>query len=96
MDKKTSGKEQEHQEQNNKLESEVVGGRRQLKPNVVNISFKHETVKEDCNGIRRGRRCSSGRLRELGYVTDSSEPGCNADGRMRVRSAHQVRLKRNG
>ena len=96
MDKKTSGKEQEHQEQNDKLESEVVGGRRQLKPNVVNISFKDETDKEDCKGITRVRRCSSGRLRELGYATGDSEPGSNADGRMRVRSAHQVRLKRNG
>ena len=96
MDTKKGGQEQGQQEQNDKVEGEVVGGRRQLKPNVVNISFKDETDKEDCKGIRRVRRCSSGRLRELGYVTGDSEPGSNADGRMRARSAHHVRLKRNG
>ena len=63
MNIKTSGQEHEQHEQGDKLESEVVGYRMQLKPNVVNISFEHETAKEDCKGTSRGRRCSSGRLR---------------------------------
>ena len=95
MDIQTSGQGQGQQEQNYKLESEVVVGRKQLKPNVVNISFKHETAKENCKGIMRGRKCSSGRLRELGYVTGGSETGCNA-GQMRVKSAQQVCFNRNG
>ena len=100
MDIQTSGQEQGQQEQgqqehNDKVEGEVVVGRKQLKPNVVNISFKHARVKEDCKGTIRGRRCSSGRLRELGYVSGGSEPGCD-DGQIRVRSTQQVRLDRNG
>ena len=48
-----------------------VTGRRQLRPSIVNISITQEgAVKGDCSGARgarRGGRCSSGRLRGLGY-----------------------------
>ena len=43
MDIQTNEQKHGKQEQNDKLDNEVVGGRRQLKPNVVNISFKYET-----------------------------------------------------
>ena len=99
MDIQTSGQEQGQQEHNDKVEGEVVVGRKQLKPNVVNISFKYETsggVKEECKGTRKGGGHALGRLRELGYVTGGSDTGCNADGQIRVRSAHKVCLNRKG
>ena len=64
MDIKTNEHKHEKQEQNDKLDNEGVSDRRQLKPYVVNISFKYETSgrgKEGCKGTRKGGRRNSGK-----------------------------------
>ena len=43
MDIETNEQKHGKQEQNDKLDNEGVSDRRQLKPYVVNISFKYET-----------------------------------------------------
>ena len=56
MDITTNEQKHGKQEQNYKLDNKGVGGRRQLKPYVVNISFKYETSgrgKEECLGQER-------------------------------------------
>jgi hypothetical protein len=78
-----------------------VCGRKQLRPSIVNITIKQWTEDEpagDCRGSRKVGRCSSGRLRELGYVRGSSGSHgdvagghirCSRDGQVRMRSAQQ-------